>query len=193
MTRSYGREFFVVTPRIHFPGDRATQRQLLRQELKLARAVAHDRLDYRHESLMTGIDNGRRLLDGRSQLLIAIVKPTIEQCRERLSVEGSVTDLFELTLPFIRNVELRLQQLQSFLAELKLQIVRVLQYLQHRQAVFVRPREVSRIKRIAQDVRVPELAIDACRRVVGLLITSRGESRLDDGIELSGKCVGRLR
>ncbi len=57
----------------------------------------------------------------------------------------------------------------------------------------MRPREVGRIERIAQNVRMPKLAIDACRRVVGLLIGRRDEPRLDDVVELPGKRIGPLR
>ena len=69
-----------------------------------------------------------------------------------------------------RNVEFSSQQSQHFFTELKTQIDHVLQDFQHRQAIFVCSPEVSRVERITENVRVPELAIDARRIIVGLLI-----------------------
>jgi len=67
---------------------------------------------------------------------------------------------------------------------LKTQTSRVLQHLQNRQAVLARPREISRVIRIAKNMRVPEPAGHPRRGVVRLLIRGRCQARQHQVVEV---------
>ena len=137
--------------------------------------------------------NDRRcVLDRRSQLHIAWAEPTVEQsaefrCRKRRLAQAS-----DCLLPFLRNRKLRLQQFERLLIQAELQFVRVLQHSQHRQPIFVWPRRVQRVERIAENVRVPELAFDARRGVVRLLIRRRRQTRDEHVVIILLEIAGRI-
>jgi len=85
-----------------------------------------------------------------------------------------------------------LQQLARCFAKAKLQRLRVLQHFQHCQAILAGARRVKRVERIAEDVGVPELAFDASRRVIGLLIRRRRQPRDEQVVVLLLEQLCRL-
>ncbi len=68
-----------------------------------------------------------------------------------------------------------------------------MQHRKHGQAIFARPCEECRVVRIANDVRVPELARDPRRCVVGLLIRRRRQAGGEQVVNFAGERLGRVR